>query len=121
MQNWEFFYFLWDDPLFLDETLTGDPKEYVDDPEFIVLRRQMRLLALERLYIKIQNLEADLDREKAFHREAQAREAWTVIQFLKHVSSETAENVLIERKVNDMDRDFSFEQAISGLDSPFET
>jgi hypothetical protein len=114
MRNWEFFYFLWDDPLFLDSTITGDPKQHVDDPEFIVLRREMRLLALERLYIKIETLSSELRSEKQLHREAQAREVWTINQFSKHVPADTAEQILIDRKVLGMDRDFSFERAITG-------
>jgi hypothetical protein len=115
MQNWEFFYFLWDDPLFTESI--GDPQDYVSDPEFIAFRRAERLLALELLYIKIETLRRELRNEKQFHREAQAREVWTINQFSKHVSSDTAEQILIDRKVLGMDRDFSFEKAIAGSES----
>lgn len=111
MPNWEFFYFLWDDHLFTEDI--GDPKDYVSDPEFIAFRREARLLALELLYIKIEALRRELRTEKQLHREAQAREVWTINQFRKHVRSDTAEQILIDRKVLGMDQDFSFEKAIA--------
>lgn len=111
MLNWEFFYFLWDDPLFCDQL--GSPKDYVEDTEFIEMRRQLRLLALEALYRKIETLKRKLDQEKQFHREAQAREVWTINQFLTQVRSDRASSILIDRKVNDMDPDFSFEKAVA--------
>jgi hypothetical protein len=73
----------------------------------------LRLTALETLYLRIKTLQRKLDREKQFHREAQAREVFTINQFLQHVSSEQAEAILIDRQVNDMDADFSFEKAIA--------
>lgn len=111
MLTWEFFYFLWDDPLFSDGI--ADPKDYVSDPEFIEIRRQMRLLTLEMLYRKIEMVQHALAQEKQFHREAQAREVWTINQFLKQIPSDQAEPILINRKVNDMDPDFSFERALA--------
>lgn len=36
-------------------------------------------------------------------------------QFLPHVSAETADQILIDRKVNDMDPDFSFCEALASL------
>lgn len=113
MLNWEFFYFLWDDPLFSNSDLFGNSRDYVDDPAFIGLRRQMRLLALETIYIKIESLQRALAQEKQFHREAQAREVWTINQFLKQIPPELAESILIDRKVNGMDPDFSFEKALA--------
>jgi hypothetical protein len=111
MLNWEIFYFLWDDPLF---THFSSIEEWeLKDPEFIELRRQVRLLALEALYRKIEMLQQELAQEKQFHREAQAREVWTINQFLKQIPSDRAEPILINRKVNDMDPDFSFERALA--------
>src|SRR5216683_2499414 len=101
MLNWEFFYFLWDDPLFTK--WVGDPKNYVSDPQFIEMRREVRLLALENLYRKIEMLQHDLKREKAFLREAEAREVWTINELLNVVSPDEAERILINRKVNNMD------------------
>ena len=111
MLTWEFFYFLWDDPLFTNEA--GDPKDYVSDPEFISLRRELRLSALEALYRKIEMVQHELAQEKQFHREAQAREVWTINEFVKQTPSDLAEPILINRKVNDMDPDFSFERALA--------
>lgn len=111
MPIWEIFYFLWDDPLFTN--LAGDPKDYIDDPDFIELRRTMRLELLEWLYTKIEILQHQLTQEKQFHREAQAREVWTINEFLKVVPRDEAEPILINRKVNDIDPDFSFEAALA--------
>jgi hypothetical protein len=111
MLTWGIFYFLWDDPLFSDGI--GNPKDYVSDPEFIELHREMRLLALDALYRKVEMVQQELAQEKQFHREAQAREVWTINQFLKLMPSDHAETILINRKVNDMDPDFSFEQALA--------
>ena len=112
MPNWEFFYFLWDDPLFTSRI--GNSKDYIiSDPEFVELRRKLRLTELETLYLRIKTLERKLDREKQYHREAQAREAWTIDRFLGHVLPQQAEAILIDRQVNDIDPDFSFEKAIT--------
>src|SRR5438128_9035058 len=111
MLTWVIFYFLWDDPLF---TSASSIEEWeLKDPEFIELRRETRLLALEALYRKIEMLQHDLAQEKQFHQEAQAREVWTINQFLKTLPREQAEPILINRKVNDMDPDFSFEAALA--------
>jgi hypothetical protein len=111
MPPWVIFYFLWDDPLF---TYASSISEWeLKDPELIELRRTLRLTALETLYIRIANLKRQLASEKQFHREAQAREVWTINQLLKELPQEKAEPILINRKVNDMDPDFSFEEAIA--------
>ena len=111
MRNWEFFYFLWDDPLFTNASSIDEWE--LKDPEFIELRRETRLLAIEALYRKIEILQHDLAQEKQFHREGQCREVWTINQFLKALPREEAEPILINRKVNDMDPDFSFEAALA--------
>ena len=88
MLTWVIFYFLWDDPLF---TYASSIEEWeLKDPEFIQLRREIRLLALEALYRKIEMLQHDLAQEKQFHREAQAREVWTINQFLNALTREEA-------------------------------
>src|SRR5437763_17080152 len=107
MLTWVIFYFLCDDPLFTNASSIEEWE--LRDPEFIQLRREIRLLALEALYRKIEMLQHDLAQGKQFHREAQAREVWTINQFLKQIPSDFAEPILIDRKVNDMDPDFSFE------------
>jgi hypothetical protein len=107
----DLFYFLWDDPLFTNSSSIEEWE--LKDPEFIELRRQARLLALETLYIRIHTLQRQLAREKEFHQEAEAREVWTINQFLKDVPPEQAQAILIDRKVNDMDPDFSFVKAIT--------
>lgn len=76
------------------------------------MRRQVRLLALEALYRKIERLQHELNQEKQFHREAQAREVWTINQFLKKIPRDQADEILINRKVNEMDADFSFVAAL---------
>lgn len=108
----EIFYYLWDDPVF-NEDMRFATGALRSDPEFIDLQRKLRLLALEALYRKIKTLQTQLDQEKQFLREAEAREVWTINRFLKHVSYEQGETILIDRKVNDMDPDFSFEKAIT--------
>jgi hypothetical protein len=110
MLNWVIFYFLWDDPLFT--YYSSIDESYLKDPEFIKVRREITLLALEALYRKIEMLQHDLAQEQ-FHREAQAREVWTINQFLKVLPRELAQPILINRKVNDMDPDFSFEAALA--------
>src|SRR4051812_23554474 len=111
MLIWEFFYFLWDDPLF--RKVAGDPKDYISDPEFIEMRREARLLALEHLYLQIEMLQQRLRQEKQIRREGEAREVWTINQFLEVVSDEHAERILINRKVNSMDQDFSFADVLT--------
>lgn len=108
----EIFYYLWDDPLFNEEMQCATPA-FRSHPEFIDLNRKTRLLGLQNLYRTISTLKRELEREKQWHREAQAREIWTINQFLKHVSAEQAEAILIDRKINDMDPDFSFVKAIT--------
>jgi hypothetical protein len=98
MPIWGIFYFLWDDPLF---TYASSVDEWeLKDPEFIELRRRHRLLALEVLYLEIACVKKRLTQEKHLHQETQAREVF--------------EQILIERKVNEMDEDFSFVRAIGG-------
>ena len=111
MLNWVIFYFLWDDPLFTNASSIDEWE--LKDPEFIELRRETRLLAIEALCRKIEILQHDLAQEKQFHREGQCREVWTINQFLKALPREEAEPILINRKVNDMDPDFSFEAALA--------
>jgi hypothetical protein len=45
-------------------------------------------------------------------REARACQVWVMKQFLPHVPSEVSEQVWIERRVNMMDPDFSFQKAV---------
>jgi hypothetical protein len=106
------FYFLSDDSLFNEDMRSATPA-LRSNSEFIELTRDLRLLALQDLFRTISTLKRELEREKQWHREAQAREVWTINQFLKHVSPEQGQAVLIDRKVNDMDPDFSFVKAIT--------
>lgn len=106
-----FFCFLWDDPLFNNDAVLDHV--YLRDEEFLELRRRARLNALEVVYMRIAELERALAREKQHHTEAQAREVWTMNKFLEHVPEEAVEGILIDRKVNDMDPDFSFINAIT--------
>jgi hypothetical protein len=98
------FCFLWDDPLFNPEAESA--RGYLLDPEFINLRRQERLLALELLYIKIAALERSVKKWK----ETAGRHVWTVTQLVDraNISHEILEAVNIEQQVNMMDSDFSF-------------
>src|SRR5213080_3810222 len=80
------FYFLWDDPLFTNASSIDEWE--LKDPEFIELRRETRLLAIEALCRKIEILQHDLAQEKQFHREGQCREVWTINQFLKALPRE---------------------------------
>jgi hypothetical protein len=112
----EIFYYLWDDLVFNEDMISATPA-LRSHPEFIDLHRHARLRALQGLYRQLKTLERQLEREKQFHREAQAREVWTINRFLTHVSSEQAEAILIDRKVNNMDPDFSFENANTCLES----
>jgi len=107
MLIWGIFYFLWDDPLFC-ELPFGVQDDELKDPEFIGLRRTIRLLALQNLYLEIRRLNQILARAYEARKEADAREVWTINQFLKHVPAEIADQILIDRKVNEMDADFSF-------------
>jgi hypothetical protein len=109
MPNWVIFYFLWDDPLF--GYLSGNAKDYVDDPEFIELHRKVRLSALQLLYRQIEMLQQQLAREKELHRENVAREVWTSTQLfniLEVTNPREALQVLVDRDVNEMDPDFSW-------------
>jgi hypothetical protein len=111
MPTWGIFYFLWDDPLFTN--LSSIEEWELKDPQFIELRRTMRLELLDWLYQKIEILQQQLAREKAYRREAEAREFWIAKQFLKLVPPDEAQRILIDRKVNIMDPDFSFEAALT--------
>jgi hypothetical protein len=73
------------------------------------MRRDAILTALDLLYITIA-------KQKTWKRnwhEDVAREVWTWKQLLLHVSPEVAEGIMVERKVNMMDPDFSFRKAIA--------
>ncbi len=100
------FCFLWDDPLF---TFQSSIEEWeLKDPEFIELRRQQRLLALEVMYLDIDRLKEEL----AAMKEIAARGVWTWKQLIDHVPADVRKRVLIEGQVNNMDPDFSFCKAI---------
>lgn len=114
MQNWVIFYFLWDDPLFTNASSIEEWE--LKDPEFIELRRKLRLTHLDWLYAKIKILEQRLIREKELHRKDVAREFWTstrLLNILEVTNPKEVLQILIDRKVNEMDPDFSFEKAIS--------
>lgn len=49
--------------------------------------------------------------------EMHAAEIWTVEQLIPHVPPQTVERILIERRVNEMDSDFSFSKAVFGDDA----
>ena len=95
---------MWDDPLFNPTAETA--KQYLEDPEFLILRREERLLALEILFIKLAALESSTKKWK----EAAGRHAWVVSQLLERVQIpyDVLEAVNIEQQVNMMDPDFSF-------------
>jgi hypothetical protein len=101
---------LWDDPLFTSQSSIDDWE--LKDPEFVDLRRRLRLKALHSLYIKIDRLEAEIARRDEWRQEADAREIWAVRQLLSHVPAEIGERLLVDLQVNDMDPDFSFCKAI---------
>ena len=98
------FCFLWDDPLF--NPGADSTKKYLDDPEFIALRREERLLALELLYIKM----AAFESLAAKWKEAAGRHAWALTQVLERapIGREILEAVNIEQQENDIDPDFTF-------------
>lgn len=66
---------MWDDPLFTNSTWTGEwgPQNEVIDPEFIELRRECRLLAVEVMYMDLHRLQEEL----AGMREVAGRAVWT--------------------------------------------
>lgn len=109
MLTWVFFCFLWDDPVFnpaadlAAEMLLTDPV-----PQYIKLHREVRLLALEKLYSEV----ARLKQELAAMNEVTGRAVWTWKQLIDHVPADVRERVLIEGQVNAMDPDFSFCRAI---------
>ncbi len=103
------FYFLWGDPLFSHSLRRLE--SFVDD-DLIAKRREAVLVQLELLYLEIQNLNRRIASLERWQREGDAREVWTINQLLLHVPAETAERILVDRKVNDMDPDFSFCEAL---------
>lgn len=68
---------------------------------------------LEMLYQFQSALEAKVRELK----EARAMEAWTWQQMLARVPPEIAEQILIDRKVNEMDPDFSFYKTLFQKDA----
>ncbi len=108
-----FFCFLWDDPLFNVEAPDPWLGDDLGDAEFLTYRRRVRLQALENLYVQIHNLKQAVALREKWIKEAEAREVWTINQLLPLVQNfEAAERVLINRKVNDIDPDFSFCDAV---------
>jgi len=99
------FYFLWDDPLFGPYPSNADE---LADPEFIELRRTVRLLSLELLYVEQAKLKRQIDN----YREAVAREIWTWQQLSELVPFEAKEKIAVERRINMMDPDFSFSKSV---------
>jgi hypothetical protein len=111
MPAWMFFCFLWDDPLFNSEA-HEDRQLFEGDPEFAALRRRLRLAALELLYLELKTAKEQLLAERQTREQACAREVWTIQRFLEHLPADSAERVLIDRKVNDMDPDWDWCTAI---------
>jgi hypothetical protein len=104
MLIWGIFYFLWDDPLFTNQG--SIEKADLMDPDSIEQRRELRLTALEILYLRIGELEKSLNDWK----EAAGRHCWCVRQLLDRakISRTVLEDISIEQRVNMMDPDFSF-------------
>src|SRR2546429_2170528 len=98
MLSSDVFCFLWDDPLFNQRVQTD--KQYLEDEEFIVFRRQARLIALETLYIRLSAVENSVQKWK----EAAGRQAWCVKQLLDRaeIPPENLEAINIEQQVNMM-------------------
>src|SRR5438046_2698431 len=99
MQSSEVFCFLWDDPLFNPNAESA--KRYLEDPEFLTIRREERLLALEILYIKMSALEKSAQQWK----ETASRHFWVLRQLLDRVDipRDLIEDINIEQQVNLMD------------------
>ena len=106
--TWEIFYFLWGDSLF---TPRPSNPNYIDpdDDELLALKRQYVLLFIDTQYQIRAASEKLVDRL----REDLARELWTINQLLKYVAPEVSRRILIDRKVNDMDPDFSFRATVA--------
>lgn len=62
-------------------------------------------------------VEAALEAKLRQQKEARAMEAWTWQQMLPHVPPEIAEQILIDRKINEMDADFSFYKTLFRKDA----
>jgi hypothetical protein len=109
MLNWEFFCFLWDDPIF-NPTAELDAEMVLTDPSsrYVRMHREVRLLALEKLHQETSRLKDEL----AGMREVAGRAVWTWKQLIAHVPFEVRESVLIQGEVNALDPDFSFCKAI---------
>jgi hypothetical protein len=72
------------------------------------------LISLERLYIKIETLRRQLE----YAKEAHAKEIWTWQQYWPHTSHEVRKQIHVERKVNELDPDFSFQDAVDAWQVP---
>jgi hypothetical protein len=114
------FYFLWDDPLFNP----GEAEEYLSagtrNPDWLIqARREKQLSTLEMLFAAVTDREDQIaklndavENLKAVLREVRASQLWILARFLPHVRRDVAERIWIDRRINMMDPDFSFQKAI---------
>ncbi len=116
MLAWMFFCFLWDDPRFArDPNLLLECISNPHSPEetdLVEKHRQLRLKALDGLYLRIMLLEQKIVSWK----EESARGAWMWKRVIDHVPDGIAEQAVIDGEVcKQIDQEFTFLKAI-GMD-----
>ncbi len=101
--------FLEHDPLFGDAPELYPPT----DPEFVKAQRILILLHLELVGLKLDKLKESVE----FHQELAACEAWTSLELMKLLrgypdTEGKIEQIMIDRKIHQMDPDFSFSKVM---------
>lgn len=86
------------------------------DPELIADRRSLTLRCLEILYTRI----AKLEKVNVTYRKLLDQGIWEVEQLRKLCSAEALNQISIDRTVNKLDPDFSFEKAAQSIKAAWE-
>lgn len=102
--------FFWYDSFFNDKF---DPSD-LEDEELMVLHRRIILKQLELIFLQMEDLRAQMNRKVDYLWEQWSKEVWTVVRLVDvawQADPKGAEKIDIDRKVNEMDPDFSFRKA----------
>ena len=109
------FYFLWGDWLFSDEARQEQLPSTIEDRD---LRRDVILKAITDYNERSSGLLSDINKLRASQEEAQRLcliSLWEVLQLRQHVSEEILEQIRVDKQVNQLDPDFSFEKAVEAM------
>ncbi|HET9713270.1 MAG TPA: hypothetical protein VFP64_15355 [Pyrinomonadaceae bacterium] len=109
------FYFLWGDWLFADQPAQQQLPRTIEQRD---LRRDVVLRSIgdyndrcSKLFSDIRILRASLTETETLCFKA----LWEILQLRRHVPEEILEQIRVDKKVNELDPDFSFEHAVKAM------